>query len=174
MDLRGAWNHVSPLPVSVIADIIRNANARARRLDKARAAYGALTFDEKGTFAAEMLRELRAGPPEKRSHRRKTVEMGASSQDAPSTPGTGAPQKPRMTIRDYVTGALSQCAPMNVAGIHAVIERTAPGVVGKHSVAAEVSTMLANGLIVKAGTDGRSASFALGAAAGANVQGGAH
>ena len=60
-----------------------------------------------------------------------------------------------------MTAALTECAPLNVAGIHAVIERTMPGTLPKHSVTAEVSRMFAEGLLVKAGSDGRTASFAL-------------
>ena len=62
---------------------------------------------------------------------------------------------------ERVTEALAQTSPLNTVGIHAVIERTAPGVVSKHTVAAEVSGMLSKGLLVRAGTTARGASFAL-------------
>lgn len=142
--------------MGAVSDILRSANERNRRFAKVRAAYAALTFEEQGHFVAEALGVLKAGPPKKRSRRRKPVPI-ACSRTRPTT------------VRERVTSALAEHAPLNTAGIHAVIERTSPGVVSKNSVAAEVSVMLTKGLLVKAGIAGRGASYAL-----ANGQGGAH
>lgn len=56
---------------------------------------------------------------------------------------------------------MGQHAPLNVAGVHAAIERIAPGEVAKGSVAATVSDMLSKGLLVAKGTDGRGRAVAL-------------
>jgi hypothetical protein len=136
--------------MGLVANILRSARERERRINKVRAAAAALTFDEKGAVVAELLNELRAGPPKPARRPRK-----------PGAPSIPAQVVPRKTIRERVTEALAQTSPLNTVGIHAVIERTAPGVVSKHTVAAEVSGMLSKGLLVRAGTTARGASFAL-------------
>jgi hypothetical protein len=129
-----------------ITDIMRWARERDRRLSKARVSIAALMFDEKATLAVELQRELRAGPPKIRRRRAPTLK---------------APLRDRKTVRTYVTEALAKHAPLNAAGIHAAIDRVAPGVTSKGSVAAEVSLMVGKGLLVKAGIAGRGHSYAL-------------
>jgi hypothetical protein len=133
--------------MGIVADILRAGREHDRRVRKARTAFVALTLEEKGAFLAEALRGLRPDVP-------KTV------QSAPITKARRTPRRDK-TVREYVTAALMECAPLNVSGIHAVIERTMPGLIPKHTVTAAVSRMLAEGLVLKAGSDGRSASFTL-------------
>ena len=128
--------------MGIVTDILRGARQSDRRLAKARGAFDDLAWDEKRVHAVEVLRVLEAGPAKPRRRARK------------------APAKPE-TIPERVTAVLAAHGPLNAAGVHAAIERDAPGVVSKGSVAAAVSNLLSRGLLVKAGSDGRSMAVAL-------------
>ncbi len=140
--------------MGLIAGILRSARERDQRFAKARAAVAKLTLDEKGILLAEIVRELRAGPPVARRPRK------------PRPRAILAPRARAKTLRERVAEVLAAPAPLNVAGVHAAIERTAPGVANRNTVAAAVSEMLARGLLVKRGGDGRSMSVALAGFAG--------
>lgn len=131
--------------------ILRNARDRDRRIDKVRAGFATLTFDDKGLIVAEFINELRAGPPKPPRRPRKPKASVNAPVQAP---------KPK-TTREWVTEVLAAHAPLNAAGIHAVIERTAPGAVIRDTVSHEVSVMLSKGLLVKAGSVGRARAVAL-------------
>ena len=133
--------------MGIITEILRNARQRDRRLARARGAFSELTWDEKQVLVGEVLCELEAGPPKPRRRGRK------------------APAKPE-TIPERVTAVLAAHGPLNAAGVHAAIERDAPGAVSKGSVASTVSYLLSKGLLVKAGHDGRSMAVALAKGAG--------
>jgi hypothetical protein len=139
--------------MGIVTDILRSARERERRVGKARAAIAALTADEKGIVVVELIRELQAGT---RRPKACTEPVGAA---------------PRKTAREHIVNALSQHAPMNAAGIHAAIERSAPGAFTKSTIAAELSLMATKGLVLKVGVLGRGASFALNSGLSA---GGAH
>ncbi len=135
--------------MGLVTDILRKARERDKRIGKARDAVAALTFEEKGLFVAEVLSELRAGPPKPARRPRK------------QRAGVEAPTPKPKTTRDLVTEVLAAHAPLNVAGIHAAIERTSPGAIPKPTVAAAVSDMLGKGLLVRKRGDGRAMSVAL-------------
>lgn len=142
--------------MGIVSDLLRAERQRLRRLEKVYAGLRALNFNEKTQVAAKLFHELEAGPPKPSRHRK------AKSVASP-------PKPVGKTVRELVTAALSQHAPLSAAGVHAVIERTVPGTIHKGSVAAEISVMVAKGLVIKAGIAGRGASYAL-----ANGRGGAH
>ena len=69
------------------------------------------------------------------------------SKDGRWYPTGKKPRMPVKAIRERISEALAAHAPLSAAGIHAAIERTAPGVVTKAVVATEVTRMRDEGLV---------------------------
>jgi len=110
------------------------------------------------------LSEIAAGIGQARTSANATLHRIAKSRgtvakrsDGKWHPTGKTPLTPIKSTRERITEALAAHAPMNVAGIHAAVERTSPGVATKEAIAAEIERMRAEGLVATRGK----AAFAL-------------